>query len=39
MSRKESVDALRKKIDQLDEKIVELLNERASLARKIGRQK
>jgi chorismate mutase len=28
----ESVDALRKKIDQVDEKIVELLNKRASLA-------
>ena len=39
MSRKESVDALRKKIDQVDEKIVELLNERASLAQKIGQSK
>ena len=39
MSRKESVDGLRKKIDQVDEKIVELLNERASLARKIGQTK
>ncbi len=39
MSRKESVDALRKKIDQVDEKIVELLNERASLAQKVGRTK
>ena len=39
MSRKESVDALRKKIDQADEKIVELLNERASLAEKIGIKK
>jgi chorismate mutase/prephenate dehydratase len=35
----ESVDALRKKIDQVDEKIVELLNKRASLAQKIGRTK
>ncbi len=39
MSRKESVDALRKKIDQVDGKIVELLNERASLAQKIGHTK
>lgn len=39
MIRKESVDGLRKKIDQLDEKIVELLNERASLAQRIGRTK
>lgn len=39
MSRNESVDALRKKIDQIDERIVTLLNERASLARKIGRAK
>jgi chorismate mutase/prephenate dehydratase len=39
LDRKESVDALRKKIDQLDEKIVELLNERASIAQKIGRTK
>ncbi len=39
LSRKESVDALRKKIDQVDEKIVELLNERASLAQKIGQTK
>ncbi len=39
MVRKESVDALRKKIDQVDEKIVELLNERASLAQKIGHAK
>ena len=39
MSRRESVDALRKKVDQVDEKIVELLNERASLAQKIGQTK
>lgn len=39
MSRNESVDALRKKIDQIDEKIVTLLNDRASLAQKIGRAK
>lgn len=39
MSRKESVDALRKKIDQVDKKIVELLSRRASLAQKIGRTK
>ncbi|HEY2990671.1 MAG TPA: prephenate dehydratase [Candidatus Binatia bacterium] len=39
MSRKESVDALRKKIDQVDEKIVELLNQRASLAQRIGQTK
>jgi len=37
--RKESVDALRKRIDQLDEKIIELLNERASLAQRIGQTK
>lgn len=39
MSRKETVDALRKKIDQVDGKIVELLSQRAVLARKIGQQK
>ena len=39
MSRKESVDALRKNIDQVDEKIVDLLNERASLAQRIGQTK
>lgn len=39
MSRRESVDALRKKIDQVDSRIVALLNERASLALKIGQQK
>jgi chorismate mutase / prephenate dehydratase len=39
LSRKESVDALRKKIDQVDEKIVELLNQRASLAQRIGQTK
>ena len=39
MSRKESVDALRKKIDQIDEKVVALLNDRASLAARIGHSK
>ncbi|MBM4261667.1 MAG: prephenate dehydratase [Deltaproteobacteria bacterium] len=39
MSRNESVDALRKKIDQIDGKIVALLNDRASLARRIGQTK
>ena len=39
MNRRESVDALRKKIDRVDSRIVALLNERASLALKIGRQK
>lgn len=39
MSRNESVDALRKKIDQIDEKVVKLLNDRASLAQKIGQTK
>jgi chorismate mutase/prephenate dehydratase len=39
LSRNESVDALRKKIDQIDEKIVALLNDRASLAQKIGHSK
>lgn len=39
MSRNETVDALRKKIDQIDEKIVALLNDRASLAQKIGHTK
>ena len=39
MSRNESVDVLRKKIDQIDEKIVDLLNSRASLAQRIGRSK
>jgi len=39
LSRKESVDALRQKIDQVDEKIVELLNQRATLAQKIGQTK
>ena len=39
MSRRESLDALRKKIDRVDSRILELLNERASLALKIGRQK
>lgn len=39
MSRNESVDALRKQIDQIDGKIVALLNDRANLARKIGQSK
>jgi chorismate mutase/prephenate dehydratase len=39
LSRNESVDALRKKIDQIDEKLVALLNDRASLAQKIGYSK
>ena len=39
LSRNESVDALRKKIDQIDEKIVRLLNDRASVALRIGDHK
>ena len=39
MSRREPVDALRKKIDRVDSRIVALLNERASLALKIGHHK
>jgi chorismate mutase / prephenate dehydratase len=39
LSRIESVDALRNKIDQVDEKIVRLLNDRASLAQRIGHHK
>jgi chorismate mutase/prephenate dehydratase len=39
LSRKESVDALRKKIDQIDAKIVGLLNDRACLAQTIGQRK
>jgi chorismate mutase / prephenate dehydratase len=39
LSRKESVDALRKKIDQIDEKIVGLLNDRANFAQRIGAKK
>jgi chorismate mutase/prephenate dehydratase len=39
LNRKESVDALRKKIDQIDEKVVALLNDRASLALRIGHSK
>jgi chorismate mutase/prephenate dehydratase len=39
LNRNESVDALRKRIDQVDEKIVKLLNDRAFLAQKIGHQK
>ncbi len=39
MSRKETVDALRKKIDQVDAKIIELLNQRATFVQKIGQTK
>src|SRR3972149_5520715 len=39
LNRNESVDALRKKIDQIDGKIVGLLNDRASVALKIGQAK
>ena len=39
MSRNESVDVLRKKIDQIDEKVVNLLNDRAVLAQRIGQTK
>jgi chorismate mutase/prephenate dehydratase len=39
LSRNEPVDVLRKKIDQIDAKVVNLLNVRASLAQKIGRLK
>ena len=39
MSRNESVDVLRKKIDQIDAKVVKLLNDRASLAQRIGHSK
>jgi chorismate mutase / prephenate dehydratase len=39
LSRNESVDVLRNKIDQIDEKIVSLLNDRASLAQQIGHSK
>lgn len=39
MSRNEPVDVLRKKIDQIDAKVVNLLNDRAALAQKIGRFK
>jgi chorismate mutase/prephenate dehydratase len=39
LSRNESVDGLRNKIDQIDEKIVNLLNDRAALAQRIGRSK
>ena len=34
-----SIDDLRKKIDELDERLVELLNERAKCAREIGKIK
>jgi len=39
LNRIESVDALRKKIDQVDEKIIKLLNDRAFLAQRIGHHK
>jgi chorismate mutase/prephenate dehydratase len=39
LNRIESVDALRKKIDQVDEKIIKLLNDRATLAQRIGQHK
>lgn len=39
MSRNESVDVLRKQIDQIDAKVVKLLNHRASLAQRIGQFK
>lgn len=39
MSRNASVDAIRKKIDQVDAKLVALLNDRASLAQSIGHTK
>jgi len=39
LRRKDSVDALRTKIDQVDIRIVELLNQRATLAQKIGHLK
>jgi chorismate mutase / prephenate dehydratase len=39
LSRNESVDVLRKKIDQIDETVVGLLNDRAALAQRIGRAK
>jgi chorismate mutase/prephenate dehydratase len=39
LSRNETVDALRKKIDQIDEKVVALLSDRAALAQRIGRAK
>jgi len=39
LRRNESVDALRQKIDQIDAKVVNLLNDRASLAQRIGRSK
>jgi len=39
LSRNESVDVLRQRIDQIDAKVVSLLNDRASLAQKIGHSK
>jgi chorismate mutase/prephenate dehydratase len=39
LRRNESVDALRQKIDQIDAKVVNLLNDRAALALRIGRSK
>ena len=39
LSRNGSVDVLRKKIDQIDGRVVKLLNDRAALALRIGRSK
>jgi chorismate mutase/prephenate dehydratase len=39
LSRNESVDVLRKKIDHIDTKLITLLNDRASLAKRIGHSK
>jgi chorismate mutase/prephenate dehydratase len=39
LSRNESVDVLRKRIDHIDKKIIALLNDRASLAKRIGHSK
>jgi hypothetical protein len=36
IERNESVDVLRKKIDQIDAKVVDLLNDRASLRRRLA---
>jgi chorismate mutase/prephenate dehydratase len=39
LSRNESVDVLRKRIDHIDAKLITLLNDRASLAKRIGHSK
>jgi chorismate mutase/prephenate dehydratase len=39
LNRNESVDALRNKIDQIDGKIVGLLNDRAAVALRVGEAK